>query len=56
MKRIPLGRPPRKDNPRKVTFLISEKAFAKLEKISAFKPSRGFVVEQLILKAPEVLA
>jgi hypothetical protein len=43
-----VGRPKRRDNPRKLTVILSAKALSKLEKLSATAPSRGWVIERLI--------
>jgi hypothetical protein len=43
------GRPPRKDNPQRVTLTISKRAYQVLERMSRFAPSRSAFVENLIL-------
>lgn len=45
------GRPKRKDNPRKLTLILSETALRALDRLSSKAPSRGWVVENLIMEA-----
>lgn len=49
--RAKAGRPKRKDNPQKLTLILSAKAIKALDKLSATAPSRGYVIERLIEQA-----
>lgn len=43
------GRPPRRDNPQRITLTVSKRAYQALERMSRFAPSRSAFVENLIL-------
>jgi hypothetical protein len=43
------GRPPRKDNPTRITLTLSKRAYQTLERMSRFSPSRSAFVESLIM-------
>jgi hypothetical protein len=50
-----IGRPKRKDNPKKITLSISKRAYQALERTSRFSPSRSAFVENLLLNLPASL-
>lgn len=50
------GRPPRKDNPTRITLTISKRAYQVLERMSRFAPSRSAFVENLILTKLDLAA
>jgi hypothetical protein len=47
------GRPKRKDNPKRITVLLSAKHIRMLERIAATAPSRGYAIERLIESAAQ---
>jgi hypothetical protein len=49
--RAKAGRPKRKDNPQKLTVILSARAMKALNKLSAMAPSRGYVIEKMIEQA-----
>lgn len=44
-----IGRPPRKDNPQKITINLSKRAYQALERLSRYSSSRSAFLDALIL-------
>jgi hypothetical protein len=47
------GRPPRKDNPQRISLNLSKRAYQLLERMSRYSPSRSAFVERLILESQQ---